>query len=334
MKKYRKEVFLPREEFARANRLLDIWDMSRYYTDTYLSKVGATAGANELLCKAIFPDGTAAELRLCSNIYHYYVEPHIIPEAGDSIVANPNLISSHRLESGMEWEISYDGITYVVCLCCETEATVPTMRVVMPINTLADRCGYFFNSCYDNPNELDVNNGYNCSHCDAESCNGIGMCLAHSCPIAYCADAQDCHNAGLEHEEGEYMVVEIPKHEFNERVMWSLEKRPSAVLFEYPIDDALTTEDVQRVIEELYAADGFENIYHERMGILPVSLDGNFSSVFGFIVADVAEEFLDFALGATSPFGEEVLRVMNDVELENPDGVYSFCDVITKIIRN
>ncbi len=107
------------------------------------------------------------------------------------------------------------------------------MEVLMSLDTLASRCGHFFNcnltpGFEDKPN---VNNGYNCDHpeCgDAE--DGIGKCLASACPVAYKASCKTCGMAGVQCEEAgneedaEYceddtMVCEIPDEDFDERKM-------------------------------------------------------------------------------------------------------------------
>lgn len=75
------------------------------------------------------------------------------------------------------------------------------MKVIMPLNAWANRCGYFFNSCLTEGFEDKpvVNNGYNCNHPEQEEeSDGIGCCFAHSCPLAYQSDGLMCPSYGIE----------------------------------------------------------------------------------------------------------------------------------------
>lgn len=116
-----------------------------------------------------------------------------------------------------------------------------TITVVMPLNTLANRCGYFFNcnltkGFEDKPN---INNGYNCSHPECEEVHdGVGCCYSFSCPVAYAADGLICQRCGIECDQcgdeecccdDDLMVCEIPKLEFNDRKMWMLKDAPTII---------------------------------------------------------------------------------------------------------
>lgn len=100
------------------------------------------------------------------------------------------------------------------------------IQVLIPIDELANRCGHFFNSAYnDGPC---VNNGYNCDHPDAEQEDGVGCCYAKECPIAYPADGLTCRRCGISCEncgdedcecDLDMMVAEIPASEFDPAVM-------------------------------------------------------------------------------------------------------------------
>lgn len=95
------------------------------------------------------------------------------------------------------------------------------MTVLMQINSLANRCNFFYNANFDPEAIVCPNNGYNCRHKDCqEQQDGIGYCMASACPLAYEADEKDCDDAGVEYEEGEFMVVEIPDDEFDPNIMW------------------------------------------------------------------------------------------------------------------
>lgn len=114
----------------------------------------------------------------------------------------------------------------------------PMVEVVMPLNRLANRCGYFFNCCRtagyeDKPT---VNNGYNCNHPDCgDTDEGIGKCLASACPLAYpadgltrCEQCKECESCGDENCEcdDDLMVVSIPQSEFNGRYMELVQPEP------------------------------------------------------------------------------------------------------------
>ena len=108
------------------------------------------------------------------------------------------------------------------------------MKVLMPLNKLANRCGHFFNynlaeGFEDKP---DVNNGYNCDHpqCGEEQ-EGIGCCMASACPMAYPADGLVCQKAGVSCEycgtencecDDDMMVVAIADADYNDSFMYKL----------------------------------------------------------------------------------------------------------------
>lgn len=98
-----------------------------------------------------------------------------------------------------------------------------TVQALMNINTMANRCGWFFNACLDDEAESFPNNGYNCRHpeCD-EVEDGIGCCHTWSCPLCYEADEQDCERVGVEYESREFVICEMPDSEFNENKMWKV----------------------------------------------------------------------------------------------------------------
>jgi len=98
------------------------------------------------------------------------------------------------------------------------------MKVLMPINAWANRCGYFFNAHLDPETQSSANNGYNCRHSECERIeDGVGCCHAWSCPLGYEADEEDCEAFGVEHEESEFIIVDILPEKFNENCMWRRE---------------------------------------------------------------------------------------------------------------
>ena len=114
----------------------------------------------------------------------------------------------------------------------------PMVEVVMPLNRLANRCGYFFNCCRTKGYEDKpaVNNGYNCNHPDCgDADEGVGKCLASACPLAYpadgltrCEQCKECESCGDENCEcdDDLMVVSIPQSEFDGRYMELVQPEP------------------------------------------------------------------------------------------------------------
>jgi len=110
------------------------------------------------------------------------------------------------------------------------------VNVLMPINTWANRCGYFFNAYLTpkDPNDTGFypgrdpspNNGYNCRHPECEEVSdGVGCCHTFSCPLGYEADEEDCEAFGVEYEEGEFIVVDIAPEDFKENCMWEKKRK-------------------------------------------------------------------------------------------------------------
>lgn len=77
----------------------------------------------------------------------------------------------------------------------------------LPINCLANICGYFYNAYLKKG--VTANNGYNCNHPEQEEVqDGCGCCNAWSCPLGYEADKTDCEKFGYDHYEGEYIITD------------------------------------------------------------------------------------------------------------------------------
>ena len=107
------------------------------------------------------------------------------------------------------------------------------VTVIIPFDTLAGCCGYFFdcNRTEGYEDSPDVNNGYICSHPDADTVDGIGCCLTSCCPIAYPANREVCHKTGSDCSgcseeccncDGDMMVAEIPISKYDSRYMSSV----------------------------------------------------------------------------------------------------------------
>lgn len=109
------------------------------------------------------------------------------------------------------------------------------IKVILSIDSLAQRCGYFYNGGQSEDAPL-VNNGYNCNHpnCEEEE-DGIGCCLPSACPIAYRSNGDLCQQCGVECVwagdedcpacDNDLMVAEIPATEFNENKMWRVDSQ-------------------------------------------------------------------------------------------------------------
>lgn len=76
------------------------------------------------------------------------------------------------------------------------------LPIILELDSFANLCGHFFNACLTD--DISFNNGYNCDHTeqeevetDEESGKEIGCCFAHSCPLAYLADADDLYGHGV-----------------------------------------------------------------------------------------------------------------------------------------
>lgn len=110
------------------------------------------------------------------------------------------------------------------------------MIVLMPLNRLANCCGYFYNCNFTEAGkeQPDVNNGYNCRHPDCgDEENGIGCCRADTCPLAYPADGMICQHSTIMCEEcgkegcacdSDMMVVEINPADLNSHYMYPVKE--------------------------------------------------------------------------------------------------------------
>lgn len=97
------------------------------------------------------------------------------------------------------------------------------IEVMMPINTWANRCGYFYNAHFDKAALSTPNNGYNCRHpeCAEVDENGVGCCFAWGCPLCYEADEEDCEAFGVEsHPHISFVVVLFRDFDNNEFVLF------------------------------------------------------------------------------------------------------------------
>lgn len=85
-------------------------------------------------------------------------------------------------------------------------------RAIISINSLANMCGYFYNSEAEGDCAFCPNNGYNCKHPECQTKEeGIGCCYAWGCPLGWEADEEDCGEFGVDYEESEFVVTENQK---------------------------------------------------------------------------------------------------------------------------
>ena len=209
------------------------------------------------------------------------------------------------------------------------------MKAIMDINTFANRCGHFYNAYLKEG--ICVNNGYNCKHpkqertwTDEETGKTAGFCSCGCCPLGYQAGEADCLRSGLSPESGDYIVVDIPEEQFNEDKMWRLgEGGPMCVLIERGPDDGYSPALISEILYHLRNSgidDGVE--------LHPILLEGNCgSTAFGFMALPVADEMLAFNTSECSEFGQAVIAVLDDMELETEDGIYIFAGVKTRLTR-
>ena len=66
---------------------------------------------------------------------------------------------------------------------------------------------------------------------------------------------------------------------------------------------------------------------------MPVTIDGDNSTAFGFMRYDVCDRLLGFRVENGTPFYNAVQKVLNDMSLETTFGMYDFENVLTKVIR-
>ena len=82
--------------------------------------------------------------------------------------------------------------------------------MIIKINDLAQRCGYFYNAYIEN--DVICNSGYNCKHpwqkeTYEEKGIKVGMCYCFSCPLGRMATEDDFKDKHT-YEEGVYIIVE------------------------------------------------------------------------------------------------------------------------------
>lgn len=209
------------------------------------------------------------------------------------------------------------------------------MNVIMSINDFANRCGHFYNAYLSDG--ISANNGYNCRHpkqerifIDDESGKTVGCCHCSCCPLGYEAGEADCLRSGLSPNGEEYIVVDIPEEKFNENKMWRLgEGGPVCVLIERGPDDGYTPALISEILYHLRNS-GIE----DDVELYPVLLEGDCGgTAFGFMALPVADEVLSFNTGECSEFGQAVIAVLDDMNLETEDGIYTFAGVKTRLTR-
>lgn len=107
------------------------------------------------------------------------------------------------------------------------------------------------------------------------------------------------------------------------------QKKIMAVLHEHPLDDGYSMNEIQTILFYELKRAGID----DDEELLPVMLDGEHGTVFGFIRYEAAEDLLSFRIDQNSECGSAVIAVLDDMEKETEDGIYEFFGVVTKIFR-
>lgn len=105
-----------------------------------------------------------------------------------------------------------------------------------------------------------------------------------------------------------------------------------AVLFERGVSDGYKVTDIEEILRELRIHPSYAH-GNEGVEVLPVYIEGNGSSAFGFIMEAAADTLLNYEIQQGSEYAERVIAVLDDMNNETADGIYDFCGVRTKIIR-
>ena len=95
------------------------------------------------------------------------------------------------------------------------------------------------------------------------------------------------------------------------------------ILIERGPDDGYTACDIVEIT----------NCFDAGTELLPVLLEGNYSTAFGFMAMPVADEVLSFDVSQGSSFGQEVIAVLDDMTIEAENGEYTFAGVKTRLTR-
>lgn len=102
-------------------------------------------------------------------------------------------------------------------------------------------------------------------------------------------------------------------------------KQLSAVILECPTDEGYTSSDVQNMLSMIGEDSEAE--------VLPIRLETDNSEAFGFIRMEDADTALDFKIEQDSEFGKEICAILNDKNLETPDGLYDICGLKVRILQ-
>lgn len=107
-------------------------------------------------------------------------------------------------------------------------------------------------------------------------------------------------------------------------------RTPEAVFIEKDADTGVSVLDIEKLLAYFTSYEEDEDAEPE---LIPVTIEGDNSTAFGFVRYDVCDRLLDFRVENGTPFYNAVQKVLNDMSLETTFGMYDFENVLTKIIR-
>lgn len=154
-------------------------------------------------------------------------------------------------------------------------------------------------------------------------------------PILYPAGRVELLQAGLPSrtfDTDDFGYIEIEREEvtFNEDFMWAMdEDKLMAVMVERCNCDGITRRDIMDILSEMERELG----YDDDEEFVPVMVEGEHGYAFGLMLMAAADEIRHYELGKTSFFAEEVAAVLNAMNLETENQLYTFGGVRTHLYR-
>lgn len=99
-----------------------------------------------------------------------------------------------------------------------------------------------------------------------------------------------------------------------------------AVMLVLPHEDGLSPEQVTALVNDI------ERHSFGECEIEPIRIEGEYAWCFGFMSHKAFDEKLDFDARESSPFGKDVKEILDDLSLENENGIYMCHGILTKIL--
>lgn len=99
----------------------------------------------------------------------------------------------------------------------------------------------------------------------------------------------------------------------------------SAFIMECSADEGYTKEDITHMLDAVLDVG--------KTDYLPILLEADNSEAFGFIRMEDADTVLDFRIEQNSDFGKAICAILNDKNLETPDGLYDICGLKVRILQ-